>query len=334
MPPDGSHTRLLPSLGVGRLERVLALRGFPPYDKLDAEEVSLIAAKMKERRFGVGDVLLEPGRQATSFFFVIRGGVEIRKDGRLLRALGDRSVVGGTAALAEDPLGYEVVASQPTLALELGVDDAWEDFEDHFVLGRTVIEAIAHEVIKLRQGMPQGLGYAAVDWHSDAPLPEPLDLVGRLALLRRAMTFAGSRLEALADLAREAREIRAETPFELWKTGDPSNGLVVIVHGTAECTMRRDDGTEEVFRLGPGDILGAMDSMSQTGRWYDARTEGPFVGLSLAHESFMDVLEDHFTLARSAITSLSKAMLRLLEQQAQLDESERPAPRPSARPAP
>ena len=98
------------ALSVGRLERVIALRGFPGYHDLPPADVARIAARMGERRYKAGAIVQKEGKPLTHFHFVIRGEVEIRRGGRLLRRLGARSIVGGTSALAGDPKGYEIVA--------------------------------------------------------------------------------------------------------------------------------------------------------------------------------------------------------------------------------
>ena len=266
---------------------------------------------MQERFYRKGEYLAREGEPSSHLHFIVRGQVELRRNGKVLRRLGDLSVAGGIAALAEDPHGYDIEALADTTTLRAAVEDAWDNFEDHFPLHRGLIQRLGTEIFHLRRQLP-GAGFKPTEWQPGGPMPRELDLVGRMAALRNVLTFAGSNVEALADLAKDIEEVRFDEPTHLWDSGDPSTCFYVIRHGVVR--GRADDG--ETLRFGPGDTAGSLESTAGLPRWYDAATEGSFLALRIERDAIFDVLEDHFQFARRMTTALASFMLQLMEQNA------------------
>lgn len=302
-------------LAVGRIERLIALRSFPIYSQMPAQTVMRIGARMEERFYQKGDFLAREGEPSSHLHFIVRGKVELRRNGKVLRRLGDLSVAGGIAALAEDPHGYDIEALEATSTLRTSAEDGWDNFEDHFDLMKGLIHRLSTEIFELRQALP-GLGFKPTEWTPGDPIPRELDLIGRMAALRKVLAFAGSNVEALADLAREIEEVRFDEPTRLWEAGDPSTHFFLVRHGVV-----RGQVGDSLLRFGPSDTTGSLETMADLPRWYAAETEGAFVGLRIERNAIFDVLEDHFQFARRMTTALASFMLQLMERDA-LDSSE------------
>src|SRR3989304_2372458 len=78
----------------------------------------------------------------------------------------------------------------------------------------------------------------------------------------------GAELDAVAGIV-EAREIAAGK--ELFREGDPGDGLFLVVAGEIDVIKRGPRGDRSLARLGPGEVLGEMslitaDARSATGR--------------------------------------------------------------------
>ena len=100
---------------------------------MPTEISTILAESTVERRFSKGTHIHTQGRPATTIHYIVRGEVEIRRNGAAIRQMGSRMIVGGLSALAEDDQGYDCVALQDTTTLALQADDGQEIFEDHFV---------------------------------------------------------------------------------------------------------------------------------------------------------------------------------------------------------
>jgi CRP-like cAMP-binding protein len=88
----------------------------------------------------------------------------------------------------------------------------------------------------------------------------------RAMALCRALSDA--ELDAVAAIA-ETRQVAAGK--ELFREGDPGDGLFLVISGEIDITMRAPGGEHSLARLGPGGVLGEMslvtaDARSATGR--------------------------------------------------------------------
>ncbi|MEM1415208.1 MAG: cyclic nucleotide-binding domain-containing protein [Myxococcota bacterium] len=289
---------------VGRLERLIMIRSFPGYRDLPPDEVAALAERFVERRYRKGDLLEREHMPVRHVHFLARGSVQLRKEGRVLRTLGDHSVVGGISALSGDQEGYDVEALEPTVTLRIPVDEMLEFFEDNFMLMASAIRGISAEVVNVRrQLMPNG-GFVRSEWQPEGPPPESLDLVERMAALRRSFPLEGTRLEAIADLARDVSERRWAPGEVIFRPGERPDGLFFVVYGAVL-------GTSEGFdlRFGPGDVVGSLGTVAGADRWYEARTETEVVALRLERDMLIDVLEDHHDLAVAMLRALAKSLL-------------------------
>jgi len=301
-------------VAVGQVERHLFLRSFGGFAEIEPEHIAVLAEYAQERVYTEGSYLFRAGEPVDRIEFIVRGRVEVRRHGEKLREMGPKTSVGGLAAFADDPYGYDVIALEDCLTLSQRVDDAVDIFEDHFPLLRGVLRAISRELLEIRRSMNHGAGFSgAIDEGCDCS-PNPLDLVERMALIQNTMTFAGSRVDAVADLAREAKEVRIAAGETLWREGDPSGEMLILVSGVLECETQAG----QRFRFGPGDSVGALDGNAGVPRWFTASVSHDLVGLQISMESLYDVFEDNFEWAMNLLELLARALLSMLDKRAGL----------------
>ena len=311
----------------GGVERVLALRSFPVFWDLSPQDLAVVAEHTTPHVFGAGAPLLRPGMPVRSLHFLLGGRVQILRDGKAHRDAVSPEIVGGLAALAQEPGGEHAVAAEDTLTLQLERDDMEDIFEDRFVIFLATLRAIARAQIGLRRGLGGDAGYPppekvrrSVDRPS-ARIPcagaEParavadLDLVGRLFLLRRTMDFARARVEALADIAQESRVITLAVGEVLWRAGDVADHGLLLADGIVTCTSDRGD---QRFGFGPGALMGGVDSVANERRWFDATAAEPVRGLRIETQRLLDTMEDNVELAMDVLRSFARGSLELEER--------------------
>ena len=304
------ETRAQPSIvGVGQVQRILALRTFSGFFRAPTEAVAALAEHTEERFFERGSHLLTQGLPVRSTHFLLRGAVEVRSEGKVLRTLGPRAAVGGLAVLARDPRGYDLVAIDDTVTLELLAEDMWDIFEDHFALVRGVMMAVARDLVDLRKRAGPSAGFSL---EIKAPFSCPgcaLNWVERLAFLRNTFHLETADMEAMGVLARETKEVRLAAGETLWTEGEPGRYSLMIIAGVVRCVSQE---TSQTFTFGPGDGVGFLDAVASVPRWYTATSSEPVLALRLDIDLFHDVLEDHGELARALLQSLATAHLQLL----------------------
>ncbi len=299
--------------GMDRFERLLFLRGLLAMAELPPEIPRVVAEHTVERYFPKGSLLHKQGEIPNTVQFVVRGSVEILRNGRPVRVMGPRTVVGGVAALAENDQGYDCVALEDTVTLELLSEDAQEIFEDHFVYLRRVIRGTAMELLQGRRELGEKAGFPT-ETADDFPCPNrKLDLVERMAMLRKTLTFAESQIDAIADLARYVEEQRIPAGTVLWREGEPSHDFVFPLCGVIRC---ESTDPPQTFRLGPGDSVGSIDAAAEAPRWFTATAETEVLAFRLDRDALFDVLEDHFDMAMAMLRAMAEGMLIIYDAKA------------------
>lgn len=293
------------------VERVLALKSFPAFRDLSPQDLAVLAEHTTPHVFRTGAPLSRPGMPVRSLHFLLGGRVRILRDGAAHRDAISPEIVGGLAALAQEPRGEHAMAAEDTLTLQLERDDMEDIFEDRFVIFLATLRAIARAQLGLRRGLGADAGYPPPDRPDPARTVADLDLVGRLFLLRRTMDFARARVEALADIAQESRVIELGAGDVLWRPGDVADHGVLIADGVVTCTS---DGGAQRFGFGPGALVGGVDSMAGEPRWFEATAAGPVRGLYIATQRLLDTMEDNVELAMDVLRSFARGSLDLEER--------------------
>ncbi|MEQ9320586.1 MAG: cyclic nucleotide-binding domain-containing protein [Polyangiaceae bacterium] len=281
------------------------LKTFPGFATLDSAQIAVLASITHERTFEPGEVLHEPGKTVLAFYLIVSGEVQLYRDGRPAKVFGPRSSVGGLSALTKQD--NHAVALTEVLALEVDADDMDEVFEDHYPILVGVLRALAGT---LREVQIQRGGGASVKktTHVRPPPQSPLNLVERMFFFRQTSNFAHASIEALADLVQDVPELRYEPGQTLWEAGESASYSVIVLDGVIECTA---DGVEP-FDFDRGYVVGGLDALSQTERWYDARAKTKLRVLQLHTAHMFDVLEDHVDMAMTLVRTLAEGVQAML----------------------
>lgn len=298
-----------------QLERVLQLRSFPGLAILAPSQLAVIAEHTEPRVFAAGEEIYPEGEPVNELHYIIDGKVEMRRAGVTISVYEGRSVIGGLASLASVSDGQQAIAIEETHSLSITREDQTDVFEDNFEMLLAVLRAVAQALLDARRDAGAQAGINTSESNIPPP-PAPMTLVDKIHALRRGMTFARSRLEALAELAREGKEVRVPAGTPLWQIGNASDHMLLVVSGRIAGNAA---GQEFVF--GPGDFAGGIDSLAGTGRWFDAVAQTDCVAIGIYAEVLLDVLEDNVDLALALMQAMANTILGLREQVA-LGESE------------
>jgi CRP-like cAMP-binding protein len=295
---------------VGLVGRLLALKRLPLLATLPTSELTLVAERTRERLFPKGGTLLREGEPVGAIYFVVDGRVHLSRHGLPLGHAGPGSAVGGLGVLARDSEGVEARAEADTLVLELDVDTMFEIFDDRFLILNHVIRDVCRELIDGLSRLPS----------DKLPLPPPidlsslptsnLDLVERIMVLRHAPVFAEASINALAGLSRAMAEVVFEPGVTLWREGEVSGSIFLILSGSAQCTL----GSGARFSPGPGFPLGSAESIGERPRWYHTITERKLVALHVHKDELIDVFEDNTEMAMSYLAATSRSLLTVLDR--------------------
>ncbi len=292
-----------------QFERVLYLRKLDLLRDLASPDLLLLAEFARERVFPKDAPLLRRGEPVGALHFLIAGRVALRRGDLELGVAGPGSGVGGLGILARDDEGLEALAAVDTLSLELEADAFFDLLEDRFAVFRQVLrETSRRSIVQLLTG---GVHQARAP--AQVPLSVParsLDLVERLQLLRRMAPFSRSSLNALADLSRSLSEVRHARGTRLWREGDPSGDVLLVVDGVVACSSA---GSGVAFQAVPGQPLGNFESIAGLPRWFDAEALTPVLALRGRSEELIDAFEDNFRMGVDFLSATATGLLRQIE---------------------
>lgn len=293
-------------------ERIFYLKRMAALAELPTAHLAAIAELFVERSVKAGTVLLRGGERVRAVYFVLEGTIACKRKGRLVGRLGPGDGVGGLVLFARDREGLEATAEVDSRVLELEGEALLDVFEDRFLVFHHVLRGTCRQLVEMavRSKIVPFQGYDAFE--SPVPAHRDLDLVDRIFFLRSMLPFRRSSINALAELSRSSTQVRFDAGTTLWKAGDPSPGMYLIIDGTVHGRIVAN-GVE--FRTGPGTPLGSSETMAEIARWYDAVTETPVVALLGSSEALLDVLEDNYDMARDYLAMWAKATLRIVETQ-------------------
>ena len=214
-----------------------------------------------------GEFALREGERADAFYVVVRGGLEVVRDGdgngppvRLAR-LREGAFFGEMALLAGTPRTASVWAAEESELLEFPAGVLRDLVRQH----PSVADA-------LRKFYRQRLLANAM---ATAPIFRPLDAAGRAAIISRFRTRDMAPGEALV------------------AQGQPTEGLFLVLHGSLDVVRTEASGERHLATLREGELFGEQSLLhgGDAGATCRARSRG--VVLRLPREEFGPLLDAH-----------------------------------------
>ncbi len=293
---------------IGNLERLVILRSFSGFADLPPAEMAAMARYTRTRYFPRGTVLQREGERPKNVYFIADGAIEMRRHGHEFVTMRARDTAGGLAYLARDEDTPSLTCIEDTVALVLPTEDMEDLFEDNFTFLLLVMRALGRGIIEMRRLLGKDAGF-------EAPQPGPpmaseeLDLVERIFFLRKTISFAQSRIEAIAQLARNSKVVRLPAGSVLWKEGDAPHQFLFPASGVIRATTQ--DG--QSFAFGAGSAVGGLDWFANQPRWFTAAVEQDLVAIEISAEEFIDLLEDSYDLARDFLAVMAQGLTFMYE---------------------
>lgn len=285
----------------GVRDRVLMLRTNPNFAPLDDEDLLRIARHARVRRTKKGTVLAREGEPLERIFLVTEGHVVVRHKGRQVADIRGQGGVGLLSLFAGLSVTPEALVLEDSVLLELPAEVVRTNVFDSFPIARNALRMLALGLLERRGFLPATHGEPEIGrWRDREPT-----VVERVLVMRSGPLFGEAHLDAVAEMARRASEVRFVEGEELWSAGDPSAFSLRLEFGKVRCTNR--DGESVV--VGAGTALGIMDVFAGVPRAYDAVALTPLICTKVDAATQLAVLEVFPELASSIRMSLARVYL-------------------------
>jgi CRP/FNR family transcriptional regulator, cyclic AMP receptor protein len=295
---------------IGLVERLLHLRKLAPLADLRAADLNVLAGHVREGFFPKGRLLMREEEPVSALQVVVDGAVRCTRLGRVLGDIGPGDgAVGGLAIFAQGTQGIEARAVTDVLTLEMDADTLREILEDRFAITHHIVRHVCGELVDTLSRNPMLLSRAPLIPRKLAIPDQDLNLVERLLFLRQSPVFERTSLNALAVLSRAMGESSFEAGQTLWREGEPSGTILLVLSGSA--TAAFPNGAR--VPLGPGTPMGALESHAERPRWYTVTADSNLVALRSEVQVLLDVMEDNVEVALDFLTVVCQWLLASLE---------------------
>lgn len=125
------------------VEKLLALRAAPVFAKLRGEDLAVLARVAEIESFEPGQTVFTEGEMGDALYVVVRGAVEIRREGRKLATLGKGEAFGEMAVLDAQPRSATAVAAQHAECLRIGSDAFYDALHEQVEIAEGIIRTLS-----------------------------------------------------------------------------------------------------------------------------------------------------------------------------------------------
>ena len=134
-----------------------------------------------------------------------------------------------------------------------------------------------------------------------------LNVIEKVLMLQDVDVLSNMTSEQLSFIAAIAEEISLGPNQEIYREGDPPDGLYVVVSGSV--SMLR--GKDEIDRINPTGALGVWALFDDNPRLTTARTVVESHLLFVQREQFYEVLSDHVDIVERILKQMVQRLRRL-----------------------
>jgi CRP-like cAMP-binding protein len=272
-------------------------------NNLESWVIDRMASVVDEEDVEPGKRLFAQSEQPEYIFFVRDGRIRLERDGSSPWIFQGRSVIGVFDALLDRPHTRTAVADSNLHLLKLRIEHWLDLLEDSFGLSRAALANAVATVAALEarhwaaQAQPRGPVVV------QTPVVEPpLAFVERVAILMETRLLRGAGIQVLVELAESATELSFQPGDAIFQRGAPRGEVLLVLQG--EVVGERSDPAIEVL-FGPGSFVGGVAGLGEAIAAWQARALTRVHVLSIRIEDWVDLMEEHFDLVRSALSAMA-----------------------------
>ncbi len=286
----------------GVRDRMLLLRTNPNFAPLEDDDLLRIAEHARISHAAKGTILFREGDPLERIFLLTEGHVVVRFNGRTVADIRGQGGVGLLSLFAGLDTTPEAVAHEDSMLLELPAEIVRSNVFESFAIARNTLRLLALGLLERRGQLPvPDAGGADVGvWRDREPT-----VVERVMMIRNGMFFSTAHLDAIAELARRAVEVRFAEGEALWQIGEPTSFSLRVEFGKVRCTNAKGESVV----VGAGNVLGMMDALAGIQRSYDAVALTPLIVTKIETATQLAILEAHPQMASTLRMNLARAFL-------------------------
>jgi ATP/ADP translocase/HEAT repeat protein len=140
------------------IEKLLALRAAPVFAKLRSEDLAVLARIAEIETFERDATIFAEGEMGDALFVVVRGAVDIRREGRLLATLKKGEAFGEMAVLDAQPRSATATAAERTEVLRIGSEDFYDSLHEQAEIAEGIIRMLSARLREANEALERERG--------------------------------------------------------------------------------------------------------------------------------------------------------------------------------
>jgi CRP-like cAMP-binding protein len=281
-------------IGGHRLELNIFVRSL--FGDVDGSIADEMAARMREIDFERGHLIYRRGEASTYLYFIVEGQVSLEAPGVAPWKMGPSDGFGFQDAMQDRPHARDARADTDTRVLVFSVEDWLDIIEDHGELGRAALLRHGESVRRMVAGLAPDGGFRAAPADVAPATSHLSDLVERMLTLSEIPVFERAGIQSLATMARVARPVRSVAGEVILAEDKPVNRVYVVSSGLVE--MERTAPALSA-RFGPSTLVGGLSMFGLEKADFTIRAVSDSVVFHISQDDWLEIMDDHFDLARS-----------------------------------
>ncbi|HSY20748.1 MAG TPA: cyclic nucleotide-binding domain-containing protein [Polyangiaceae bacterium] len=271
---------------------------------LETWVIDRMTSVVEEEDVPAGKRLFVAGELPDYILFVGDGSIRFERPGAPPWIVEGRRVIGAFDALTDHANTRTATAVTPLHLLRLRADVWLELLEESFGLARASLRnAVRHVSALIEQFWSTQEDARAPAMLKVPKIDGPLTFVDRVAVLSGAPLLRSAGIQVIVELAEAFFEVTFEAGDAIFQRGVPGGQAFLVLEGEAVGT-RHDP--ELRVHFGPGSWVGGVATLGPAILAWEAHAVTHVRALSVRLEDYLNVMEEHFDLVRSALSELAR----------------------------
>jgi CRP-like cAMP-binding protein len=283
----------------GTRARVLFFLSIPELASVKHETLAVLAEAARARSFAKGARVRREGTAVDSVHVLLQGRLDIVRGSTILSSADAPSIVGLVPAMTGEGDGLGLTAASRATVLEIPGSAIRSLMQRDFSLVRTTLCVLSRRILERRGPLPNAEASDGVGtWRE-----HELTTTEKLLQLRDTPWGRTTNLDAIAEMARNIKEVRFQAGDVIWAAGDPADAWYRLDYGRVRC-----EAPTGSIEIAPGQVLGMLSAYANMGRQYMAVAVTPVIGLQVMLADMLAVLETHELLAAQMTALLARQL--------------------------
>jgi len=128
------------------IEKVIILKSIDLFSEISEKDLLSLATQLSEVEYDRDSIIMKQGELGTSMYIIVRGGVEVIIDDKVVTTLGEKSIFGELAALDPEPRSAAIKTTEDTLVFKIESTVIYNLISEYIDVAKGIIKILCQRV--------------------------------------------------------------------------------------------------------------------------------------------------------------------------------------------